>query len=73
MSEKVTQAAPFGRRFMELGEMYERTGLDESMSAEDRAEEMTRLLHVMRRRLDEAAAVLEQTEAEARACELVAA
>jgi hypothetical protein len=58
---------------MELGEMYERTAVDERMSVEERAEEMTRLLHVMRRRLDEAAAVLEQTEAEARAYELVAA
>jgi hypothetical protein len=71
MLEKLMQAGQYGRRFMELGEMYERTAVDERMSAEERAEEMTRLLHLMRRRLDEAAAVLEQTPDEAR--QLVAA
>jgi hypothetical protein len=66
MLEKLMQAGQYGRRFMELGEMYERTAVDERMSCEERAEEMTRLMHLMRRRLDEAAAVLEQTPDEAR-------
>jgi hypothetical protein len=71
MSEKVMQSAQYGRRFMELGEMFLRTGTDEHMSESERIEEMTRLLHVMRARLDQAAATLERTEQEAR--ELVAA
>lgn len=71
MLEKVTEAAPFGRRFMELGEMFERTGYDSRMTEHERAQEMTRLMHLMRRRMDEAAAILEQTPAEAR--QLVAA
>ena len=58
-------AGQYGRRFMELGQMFERTAVDERMSYEERAEEMNRLLHVMRSRLDSAAAVLELTEAEA--------
>lgn len=67
------EAGQYGRRFMELGEMYERTAVDERMSCEERAQEMNRLLHVMRQRLDSAAAVLELTDAEAAAYELVAA
>ena len=59
------EAGQYGRRYMELGLMFERTAVDERMSAEERAEEMNRLLHVMRSRLDEAAAILERTEAEA--------
>ena len=71
MQERLMQAGQYGRRFMELGEMYERTAVDARMSEEERVEEMTRLLHLMRRRLDEAAGVLEQTPDEVR--ELVAA
>ena len=71
MLDKVMEAGQYGRRFMELGEMYERTAVDERMSVEERAEEMNRLLHVMRSRLDSAAAVLERTAAEANAYELV--
>jgi hypothetical protein len=73
MQEKLMEAGQYGRRFMELGEMYERTAVDERMSCEERAQEMNRLLHVMRQRLDSAAAVLELTDAEAAAYELVAA
>jgi len=73
MLETLMEAGQYGRRYMELGQMFERTAVDERMSAQERAEEMNRLLHVMRSRLDEAAAILERTEAEAKAYELVAA
>lgn len=73
MLEKTMEAGQFGRRFMELGEMFRRTSIDERCTEAERVEEMTRLLHLMRSRLDEAAAVLERTEAEAKAYELVAA
>lgn len=73
MQETLMEAGQYGRRYMELGQMFERTAVDERMSAQERAEEMNRLLHVMRGRLDEAAAILERTEAEAKAYELVAA
>ena len=73
MLEQLMEAGQYGRRFMELGEMYERTAVDERMSVEERAQEMNRLLHVMRSRLDSAAAVLERTDKEALDYELAAA
>ena len=47
--------------------------LDRLIDEEQKAELITRQLHIMRRHLDECAAAMERTEAEAAAYELVAA
>jgi hypothetical protein len=57
--QDVKAAGSYGRRVMELGLMYERTSADESRPTHERFEEMTRLLHQMRHRMDESVAILE--------------
>ena len=47
--------------------------LDRLIDEEQKAELITRQLHIMRRHLDECAGAMERTEAEAAAYELVAA
>jgi|688.fasta_scaffold211894_5 hypothetical protein len=58
-ADELRDAGAFGRRFIELSVMYERTSADESRPTQERFEEMTRLLHKLRRRMDESVAILE--------------
>lgn len=57
--EATREVGELGRRISELGVMLTRTALDESAPIGEREEEITRLLHLIRRRLDDCASVTE--------------
>lgn len=59
MMEATREVGELGRRISELGVMLTRTALDESAPIKEREEEITRLVHLIRRRLDDCAAVAE--------------
>lgn len=64
MLEEPRQYADTAKRLEELAEMMRRTALDERSSREERTEELTRLHHRARQRLDECAALAELTSEE---------
>lgn len=61
MLEAPTQYANTAKRLQELAEMMRRTALDVRATREERVEELTRLHHRARQRLDECANLAEAT------------
>lgn len=61
MLEAPTQYASTARRLEELAQMMRLTALDATASREERVEELTRLHHRARQRLDECANLAEAT------------
>jgi hypothetical protein len=59
MLDTKTDVAELGRRISELGVMLTRTALDESEPVSDRETEVLRLVHLIRRRLDDCSAITE--------------
>lgn len=59
MLETTREVAELGRRLSELGVMLTRTALDERSPLEERETEVLRLVHLIRRRLDDCAAITE--------------
>ena len=75
MLETTREVAELGRRISELGVMLTRTAGDERSPLAERETEVCRLVHLIRRRLDDCAAVseLQRPEADAEVDAFVAA
>jgi hypothetical protein len=59
MLKNETEVAELADRVAELAEMMKRTALDEDSPRDERFIEVNRLMHLVRRRLDTIAAVME--------------